>query len=120
MLSFLKTLILLSFLLLTGCSLKRHEKTDYEKIIASDSFKRVCVNWGIGRELYTSPFIYIPAEKTTIVKNDKGKYVTKDTFHVEAIKYNKEKEITALAIKNQHNKRVFLMKPQEANDEDNK
>lgn len=94
--------------------------TEKEKGLASDSFKRVCVNWGIGRELYTSPFIYIPAEKTTIVKNDKGKYVTKDTFHVEAIKYNKEKEITALAIKNQHNKRVFLMKPQEANDEDNK
>ncbi|MBO5803559.1 MAG: hypothetical protein J6R25_00560 [Bacteroidales bacterium] len=26
---------------------------------SSDSFKRACVNWGIGRELYTAPFIYI-------------------------------------------------------------
>lgn len=26
---------------------------------SSDSFKRACVNWGIGRELYTAPFIYV-------------------------------------------------------------
>ncbi len=30
-----------------------------EKGLASDSFKRACFNWGIGRELYTAPFIYI-------------------------------------------------------------
>lgn len=30
-----------------------------EKGEASDSFKRACTNWGIGRELYTSPFIWI-------------------------------------------------------------
>lgn len=35
--------------------------TEKEKGEASDSFKRACVNWGIGRELYTSPLIYIPA-----------------------------------------------------------
>lgn len=35
---------------------------DKEKGEASDSFKRACVNWGIGRELYTSPRIYVPAE----------------------------------------------------------
>ena len=34
--------------------------TEKEKGLASDSFKRACFNWGIGRELYTSPFIYIP------------------------------------------------------------
>ncbi len=35
--------------------------TDYEKEKgqASDSFKRACFNWGIGRELYTAPFIWI-------------------------------------------------------------
>ena len=33
--------------------------TEKEKGEASDSFKRACFNWGIGRELYTSPFIYI-------------------------------------------------------------
>ena len=30
--------------------------TEKEKGLASDSFKRACFNWGIGRELYTSPF----------------------------------------------------------------
>ena len=33
--------------------------TEKEKGIASDSFKRACVNWGIGRELYTAPFIWV-------------------------------------------------------------
>lgn len=35
--------------------------TEKEKGEASDSFKRACVNWGIGRELYTAPFIWINA-----------------------------------------------------------
>ena len=34
--------------------------TEKEKGLASDSFKRAGFNWGIGRELYTAPFIYIP------------------------------------------------------------
>ena len=33
--------------------------TEAEKGQASDSFKRACFNWGIGRELYTAPFIWI-------------------------------------------------------------
>ena len=36
--------------------------SDKEKGEASDSFKRACFNWGIGRELYTAPFIWIKAE----------------------------------------------------------
>lgn len=34
-------------------------RTEAEKGLASDSFKRACFNWGIGRELYTTPFIWI-------------------------------------------------------------
>lgn len=34
-------------------------QTEREKGLASDSFKRACVNWGIGRELYTAPRIKI-------------------------------------------------------------
>ena len=34
-------------------------QTEREKGLASDSFKRACVNWGIGRELYTAPFIWV-------------------------------------------------------------
>ncbi len=33
--------------------------TEAEKGQASDSFKRACFNWGIGRELYTGPFIKV-------------------------------------------------------------
>ena len=33
--------------------------TEPQKGEASDSFKRACVNWGIGRELYTAPFIWV-------------------------------------------------------------
>ena len=34
-------------------------KTEKEKGESSDSFKRACVNWGIGRELYSAPSIYV-------------------------------------------------------------
>tara|TARA_R110001599_G_scaffold208820_1_gene406064 strand:- start:133 stop:714 length:582 start_codon:yes stop_codon:yes gene_type:complete len=33
--------------------------TEKEKGLASDSFKRACFNWGIGRELYDYPFIKV-------------------------------------------------------------
>ncbi|MCK9479877.1 MAG: hypothetical protein M0R40_10340, partial [Firmicutes bacterium] len=34
--------------------------SEKEKGQASDSFKRACVNWGIGRELYTAKNIRVP------------------------------------------------------------
>lgn len=40
--------------------------TEAEKGLASDSFKRACFNWGIGRELYTSPFIWIKGDQCNI------------------------------------------------------
>lgn len=33
--------------------------TEKEKGQASDAFKRACFNWGIGRELYSAPFIFV-------------------------------------------------------------
>lgn len=57
--------------------------TEKEKGLASDSFKRACVNWGIGRELYTSPFIWFAAGEVNIVKKgDTNKYTTYDRFSV--------------------------------------
>lgn len=77
--------------------------TEKEKGEASDSFKRACVNWGIGRELYTAPFIWVKAEDC---KLQNGKCY--DKFIVEKIIIN-NKRITALAIKNATlNKRVFV------------
>ena len=68
--------------------------TEAQKGEASDSFKRACFNWGIGRELYTAPFIWIPAEKCEI-KNGK----CYDKFVVERIVIE-DKQITALSIWN--------------------
>lgn len=61
--------------------------TEKEKGLASDSFKRACFNWGIGRELYTAPFIWIPASKCNIRKNKYGKAACYDNFTVTDIDY---------------------------------
>lgn len=60
--------------------------TEREKGLASDSFKRACFNWGIGRELYTAPFMWVTADKCNIV-NSQGKLTCFDRFVVEDIKY---------------------------------
>ena len=60
--------------------------TEKEKGLASDSFKRACFNWGIGRELYTAPFMWVSADKCSIV-NSNGKYTCFDRFVVDDIKY---------------------------------
>lgn len=84
--------------------------TEKEKGLASDSFKRACFNWGIGRELYTAPFIWIPADKVQLdCKEWQGKkiYSTKDKFYVEKIQIT-NKVITGLAIKNNRGERVYV------------
>lgn len=96
----------------------KESNTEAEKGEASDSFKRACVNWGIGRELYTAPLIWIPAEKCKMFRNQKGKLATNDKFYVERITY-KSKEIDGLSIKNSRGERVFLKKPQEVKNENN-
>ena len=81
--------------------------TEKEKGQASDSFKRACFNWGIGRELYSSPFIWVNAEHLTITQKN-GKYVTYDKFKVNTVEYNDQREITALEILNaKTSKRVY-------------
>lgn len=89
-----------------------------EKGLASDSFKRACVNWGIGRELYTAPFIWISADKTNIYQKGQ-KWACSDKFYVEGIKYNADREITHLSIKNSQNKRVYLLQPVETKKNEN-
>lgn len=69
--------------------------TEKEKGEASDSFKRACFNWGIGRELYTAPFIYI---KGNTERNAKGNSVpTFKRMEVSEIEYEDGK-ITQLVI----------------------
>lgn len=76
--------------------------TEKEKGQASDSFKRACFNWGIGRELYTAPFIWIPAEKCNISQKGQG-YTTYDRFVLKNITY-KDHAISGLVIANASDK----------------
>lgn len=78
--------------------------TEKEKGEASDSFKRACFNWGIGRELYTAPFIWIPADKYN-VSDKNGKPTTYDRFKVTKLLIH-GKRITGLEIENTKTKRV--------------
>lgn len=87
--------------------------TEKEKGQASDSFKRACVNWGIGRELYTAPplmFVGIDKIKTT-EKN--GKKTTYDKFFVDKITYV-DRRIDGIAIVNQDGVRVYTHTPKAA------
>lgn len=67
-----------------------------EKGQASDSFKRACVNLGIGRELYTAPFIWIT-----------GGDSKKDKWKVELIEYNENGEISKLHLREQKSQKMW-------------
>lgn len=95
--------------------------TEKEKGEASDSFKRACVNWGIGRELYTAPIIRIfltdkngKPNYSTYTKN--GKPATYDKFAIEKIVITEDKKITGVAIRNiTQDKRVFVWSAENGN-----
>ena len=65
----------------------------------SDAFKRACFNWGIGRELYYAPKIWIDAT---------DKNTTKSRYSVKTIEYGENKRITNLAIINDKTKEVVF------------
>lgn len=71
--------------------------TQKEKGQASDSFKRACTNWGIGRELYTAPFIWIPSDKVNI-KGLNGKFTCSDKFMVTKMELDENRIIKDLVI----------------------
>lgn len=71
--------------------------TEKEKGQASDSFKRAGFNWGIGRELYTAPFIWVSLENNELVQKGQS-WTVKSTFHVDEIAYNDRREISRLVI----------------------
>lgn len=81
--------------------------TEKEKGQASDAFKRACFNFGIGRELYTAPFIWV-----TITNDDLNEQKKiKTSFKVQSIGYNEKREITSLVIvDNKGNKRYEMGK----------
>lgn len=81
--------------------------TEKEKGEASDSFKRACFNLGIGRELYTAPFIWIDKSKYKETKDKNGKPATYDKFKVSEIKIQNG-VITGLAVVNASNKNTVV------------
>ena len=106
-----------------GCWISKQDvgtesNTEKEKGQVSDSFKRACFNLGIGRELYTSPFIWIPASMG---------YTKYEKFEVKEIGYNEDREINMLVIVDSKGKECFKLKPKKhinkedlINDEDRK
>ena len=86
--------------------------TEAEKGQASDSFKRANVNFGIGRELYTSPFIYIKAEDFNYYDTGRKSgnlpiYASNDKFSVAEIEV-KNKVIVGLTIRNDKSKAIVF------------
>lgn len=80
--------------------------TEAEKGEASDSFKRACTNLGIGRELYTAPFIWVDNTKCKIEPKQNGKgYDCRDKFSVTEIVIE-NKAIVGLVIRNDIQKKV--------------
>ena len=76
---------------------------------ASDAFKRACFKWGIGRELYTAPFIWVGSDKCTITTGRNGKPTCYDKFEVASMTVEAGR-ITDLVI-TLKGKEVFTMKP---------
>lgn len=71
--------------------------TEKEKGQSSDAFKRACFNIGIGRELYTSPFIFISLETEQI---GNGYRLKKQPNLDVTLLQVENKKITALEITN--------------------
>lgn len=75
---------------------------------ASDAFKRAGVQWGIGRELYTSPFIFLNLP-TIANQNGKG-YKLKNPFarfEVKEIEYDTSNKIAKIVIADEKENEVY-------------
>lgn len=74
--------------------------TEATKGEASDAFKRAGFNWGIGRELYTAPFVFVQLDDSETRRNSNGKLAANFNFKltVSRIEYNEQREITTLVL----------------------
>ena len=93
--------------------------TEKEKGQASDSFKRAGTNWGIGRELYTAPFIWIAlVDGEYFSRNDRLSCT--QTFKVSEISYSENRKIDGLVIVDKKGNERFRMGGQAKPKEDPK
>ncbi len=81
-------------------------QSEKEKSQASDSFKRACFNWGIGRELYSAPFIWVAADRVSVQRKGE-KLVCYDRFYVSDIGYDGNREISRLEISKEHSGVIY-------------
>lgn len=84
--------------------------TEKQKGQASDAFKRAGFNVGIGRELYTAPFTYVPLNADEY--NETGgkiQILSYVRFHVKEIGYDKDRIINKLIIVDNKGKVRFEM-----------
>lgn len=95
--------------------------TEKEKGLASDSFKRACFNWGIGRELYTAPNMFIfKKDLKTLEEAQQGnfkKWTCKDSFKVTDIQYIDEKIVYVKVLNLKTNKEIEFGTPAQAQQE---
>ena len=79
-----------------GIESKADDDGNEKKGEASDAFKRAGFKWGIGRELYSAPFIWA---NVPTVKDEKGKWQLANRYQkfiVSEIDYNASGEISRL------------------------
>lgn len=90
-----------------GIESRADDEGNEKKGEASDAFKRAGTKWGIGRELYTAPFIFLKVETEAVGKayKLKDKY---QSFDVAEIGYDENRRINKLVIKDNKGKTVFM------------
>ena len=91
-----------------GIESRSDEDGNEKKGEASDAFKRAGFKWGIGRELYTAPFIW--AKVPTTYDKEHKKWVLVNPFQkfiVKSIEYNNEREISYLLIEDEKGNKIY-------------
>lgn len=76
--------------------------TEKEKGQASDAFKRACFNWGIGRELYSCPFVWVNLRTDEWRAGSNGRKQPKTRFYVSNIEYDEKRNVSYLRIVDDH------------------
>jgi hypothetical protein len=86
--------------------------TEKEKGQASDSFKRAGFNWGIGRELYTAPFIWLNLSKNEWRKSVQGGLQPNINVTVSDIQYDGDDICSLVLVDRNGAERYRWAKPQ--------
>lgn len=104
----------------------KESNTEAEKGLASDSFKRACFNWGIGRELYTAPNMFVLKKDLKTHREDgtdkygKTKWTCRDTFTVLEIEYFEGKIVYVRVLNSRNNNEIEFGTPAKVSQEQGK